>query len=918
MTDTTETLAKDEPLLEDIRMLGRLLGDAIRTKEGDTIFEMIEDIRRTSIKFHRDGNDAAKRDLEKTLQHLTPAQSVQVIRGFSYFSHLANIAEDRHHKRRNRSHDIAGSPPRRGTIAAAISKLKEAGLSPYDIKDFFDDAHISPVLTAHPTEVRRKSTMRREMAVAELLRQQVRTDLTPDEQQDIKDKLARAILILWQTNLLRQTRLDVLDEVTNGLTYFNYTFLRELPRLYARLEDYLSEMEPILSNSPLGSFMSIGSWIGGDRDGNPFVTADVLTETLRRQSGVALNFYYEETEKLTDELSISSIVSNVSSALLELADQASDTSQHHKVEPYRRALSWITERIGVTRDTLSPGAAPAEDSSAPPYATKDELLSDLSVINDSLVENGSAALTQGRLRHLRRAVQCFGFHLAVLDLRQGSDTHVATLHELFEAAAPGTDYESLDEVSRREILIEEMQNPRPLAIPRCQYSESVASELAIFQAARRGLDIYGTNTIQNTIISNTRDASDILGLAVLLKNAGLIDTDGKSAVNLVPLFETIDDLQRSCGIMDALLSTPEYRKIVDSRGGLQEVMLGYSDSNKDGGYITSGWELYKAEVGLVELFKKHGVKLRLFHGRGGSVGRGGGPSFDAILALPPGAVDGQMRLTEQGEIISSKYTNPDVGRRNLEIHAAAVLESSLLNQDVAEVPPAFLEAMDQLSSLAFDAYRNLVFETEGFNEYFRASTVINEISTLNIGSRPASRKQNGEISDLRAIPWVFSWSQCRIMLPGWYGFGSAVSTWMAEDKEERLALLRSMYKDWPFFRTMLSNMDMVLSKTNMAIASRYAELVADKTLRETIFDRIQTERTASIEALFDIVESDQLLSTNPLLARSIQNRFPYIDPLNHLQVELLRDHRDGAKDPKVLTGLQLTINGISAGLRNSG
>lgn len=918
ITGTAMTKTKDEPLVEDIRLLGRLLGDAIRTKEGETIFDLIEDIRQISIKFHRDGNDAAKRDLEKTLQHLTPSQSVQVIRGFSYFSHLANIAEDWHHKRRNRTHDIAGSPPRRGTIAGAISKLKDANVSPYDIKEFLDDAHISPVLTAHPTEVRRKSTMRREMAVSELLRQRERTDLTPDEQQEIKDKLTRAILILWQTNLLRQTRLDVLDEVTNGLTYFNYTFLKEVPKLYAKLEDYLSEMEPVLSNSPLRSFMSIGSWIGGDRDGNPFVTADVLAETLHRQSNIALDYYCDETEKLTDELSISSIITNVSTPLLELADLSSETSQHHKVEPYRRALAWINERIRATRVSLSPSNPAEAKSRVPPYGSKDELLSDLAVVHDSLLENGSGALTQGRLRHLRRAIECFGFHLAVLDLRQGSDTHSATLHELFESVAPGTDYETLDENEKREILSTELQNPRPLTVPRREYSESTTSELAILQAARHGLDRYGAGAIQNIIVSNTRDASDILGLAVLLKNAGLIDANGTSALNLVPLFETIDDLQRSCDIMDTLLSMPEYRAIVESRGGLQEVMLGYSDSNKDGGYITSGWELYKAEVGLVALFERHDLKLRLFHGRGGSVGRGGGPSFDAILALPPGAVNGQMRLTEQGEIISSKYTNSDVGRRNLEIHVAAVLESSLLNNDTDDVPDAFIDAMDQLSSLAFDAYRDLVFETEGFNEYFRASTVIDEISTLNIGSRPASRKQTGDIGDLRAIPWVFSWSQCRIMLPGWYGFGTAISAWVAENDTERLKLLRSMYQNWPFFRTLLSNMDMVLSKTNMAIASRYAELVADKTLRETIFDRIHSERTASIEALFKICESDELLSNNPLLARSIKNRFPYIDPLNHLQVELLRAHREGAKDPKVLTGLQLTINGISAGLRNSG
>ncbi|MCG8512351.1 MAG: phosphoenolpyruvate carboxylase, partial [Rhodospirillales bacterium] len=412
----------------------------------------------------------------------------------------------------------------------------------------------------------------------------------------------------------------------------------------------------------------------------------------------------------------------------------------------------------------------------------------------------------------------------------------------------------------------------------------------------------------------------ILGLAVLLKQVGLIDGDGRAKLNLVPLFETIDDLRRSVEIMDALFSTPEYRRLVESRGNLQEIMLGYSDSNKDGGYVTSGWELFKAEIGLVDLCRRHGVQLRLFHGRGGTVGRGGGPSFDAIVAQPAGAVDGQIRLTEQGEIISSKYTNPKLGRRNLEIHVAATLEASLLHAkgDEDDIPAEFTAAMDRLSELAFRAYRSLVFETPDFTEYFRASTVINEISSLNIGSRPASRKATGEISDLRAIPWVFSWSQCRVMLPGWFGFGSAVKNWRAENSGNGIDLLRRMYREWPFFRTLLSNMDMVLAKSNMAIASRYADLVPDKDLREDIFRQLREEREATIDALFEITETDRLLADNPLLARSIENRFPYIDPLNHLQVDLLRMHRSGTEDPKVLHGLKLTINGISAGLRNSG
>lgn len=910
---------KDIPLREDIRQLGRLLGDTVLAQEGQLIFDLVENIRQLSIRFHRDDDIEARRELEEILQTLTPEQAVQVIRAYSYFSHLANIAEDQHHIRRTRSHALAGSPPRPGTIARAMADATDAGFSAADLVEFFNAAYVCPVLTAHPTEVRRQSTMRREMALADLLDRRGRGNLTPEELNDVDDKLSRAILVLWQTNLLRQTRLSVTDEVVNGLSYYDYTFFRELPRLYGILEDRLTELDPEIAARPIASFLRIGSWIGADRDGNPFVTADVLSKTLKTQSIRALNFYLEELNKLGDELSLSAIIVGVSDTLRDFADRSPDNSPHRMVEPYRRAISWIYARLAATQQDLNGVSAPiAPVSEAEPYASCEALLADLQIIHDSLVENGSEALTRGRLRDLRRAIDCFGFHLAGLDLRQNSDVHEATLAELFEAVAPGTGYLDQDEEARIALLSEEVRTLRPLLRPYWSYSEVTAKELAIHRAAKAGHDRYGNRAVATAIVSNTQRVSDLLGLAVLLKEAGLVTPDGQSAINMVPLFETIADLRNCVGIMDRLLSTPEYRRLVDSRGGVQEVMLGYSDSNKDGGYITSSWELYRAEVGLVDLFHKHGVRLRLFHGRGGSVGRGGGPSYDAILALPAGAVNGQIRLTEQGETISSKYTNAEVGRRNLEILAAGSLEASLLHPHEEQVPQAYLDAMDELSGHAFAAYRALVYETPRFDEYFRASTVIDEISTLNIGSRPASRKQTGRIEDLRAIPWVFSWSQCRVMLPGWYGFGSAAKAWLADSPEHGMDLLRDMNRNWPFFRTLLSNMDMVLAKSSMAIASRYAELVADESLRREVFDRLNAERASSIAILLDILQSDRLLAGNPLLARSIQNRFPYIDPLNHFQVELLKAHREGSENPKVLRGLQLTINGVSAGLRNSG
>jgi phosphoenolpyruvate carboxylase len=489
---------------------------------------------------------------------------------------------------------------------------------------------------------------------------------------------------------------------------------------------------------------------------------------------------------------------------------------------------------------------------------------------------------------------------------------------LLDAATPGLSYLALGEEARVALLSNELRNARPLTSQFVKYSEETLGELAVFHAAAEAHAKFGADAIPQCIISMCKGMSDMLEVALLLKEVGLINPSGRSAINIVPLFETIEDLQASSGIMDRMLSLHDYRRLVDSRGAVQEVMLGYSDSNKDGGFVTSGWELYKAEIGLVEVFERHHLRLRLFHGRGGSVGRGGGPSYDAIIAQPGGAVNGQIRITEQGEIISSKYSNAEVGRNNLEVLAAATLEASLLHPRQPAPKREYLTAMDRISELAFKAYRGLVYETDGFVDYFWSSTVINEIATLNIGSRPASRKKTRAIEDLRAIPWVFSWAQCRLMLPGWYGFGSAVESWIAENPDQGMPFLKEMHRDWPFFRMLLSNMDMVLAKSSIAIASRYAELVQDAELREKIFGRIRREWHLVIETLLDIMGQDRLLQGNPVLERSVRNRFPYLDPLNHVQVELLKEHRAQNPDEQVLRGIQITINGISAGLRNTG
>ena len=646
---------KDLPLREDIRYLGRILGDIVREQEGAAVFDIVERIRQSSIRFHRDDEQRARRDLALTLTSLSPDQTIKIVRAFSYFSHLANIAEDQHHIRRSRAHAQAGAPPREGTLAYALARADEAKIPQERLRRFFDEALVSPVLTAHPTEVRRRSILDREVEVARLLDDRGRIARTPDEEARAEETLRRAVLTLWQTSLLRRTKLAVIDEVTNGISYYDYTFLTELPRLYGELEDQLAARDPSWRTEELRSFLRIGSWIGGDRDGNPFVTAEMLRQALGLQSDRAMRFYLEELHTLGGELSLDGQIVSVSGQLLDLGGRSPDVSARRAQEPYRRAITGIYARLAATARNLGIEVPRHALGTAEPYAGKDELLADLDVIHRSLTSNGSDALARGRLRALRRSVDVFGFHLAALDLRQNSDVHERTIAELFERALPGTAYDGLSEESRIALLTGELQTPRLLSSPFLAYSAETASELAIFRTAAESHRRYGKESVPHCVISKANSVSDIFEVAVLAREAGLLRPgDAVLDVDIVPLFETIDDLRISGEVMDRLFSLPEYRRLLKSRGEVQEVMLGYSDSNKDGGFLTSGWELYKAEIRLTEVFRGHGVGLRLFHGRGGSVGRGGGPSYQAILAQPGGAVQSAIRITEQGEVIAGK------------------------------------------------------------------------------------------------------------------------------------------------------------------------------------------------------------------------------------------------------------------------
>jgi phosphoenolpyruvate carboxylase len=779
---------------------------------------------------------------------------------------------------------------------------------------------VTPVLTAHPTEVQRRSTLDIQLAIAEWLGRLDHGDLLEDERAAAESELRRLVATLWQTRMLRAVKLGVKDEIENALAYFDYTFIDAVPRIHGEIEDSVAQLPGEGPAPDLPTVLSIGSWVGGDRDGNPFVTGEMLEHAFRRQAEIAFDHYFAEVHALGAELPISGLLVRLTPAMKALAEQSPDRSPFRQDEPYRRALTGMFARLAATASSLG---LKREHRTAvgkgEPYADPAAFLADLDVIDASLRAGNAAMLAEGRLRQLRRAVRTFRFHLATVDLRQNADVHEQVIAELLRVARVAPDYLALEESARQAVLLAELATPRPLRSPYADYSDLAKGELAIVETASRVHASLGPESIRQYVISKAESVSDLLEVAVMLKEAGLVVPGEAPAakVQIVPLFETIGDLRRAPETMRAWFALAQAKSLVASLGGAQEVMLGYSDSNKDGGYVTSNWELYKAEAELVAVFREAGVRLRFFHGRGGTVGRGGGPSYEAILAQPPGSVQGELRLTEQGEVIASKYANRDIGRRNLEALVAATVRATLDEAPHRE-HGEYHAAMEEISLAAMAAYRGLVYETPGFVEYFRASTPIREIAELNIGSRPASRKPSQRIEDLRAIPWVFSWAQCRVMLPGWYGLGSAVDAFIAKRGDAGRALLADMWRNWPFFRAMLSNLEMLLAKADLSVAARYKELVPDASLADEIFGRIRRELDATVKAYFTITASRGFLESNPALARSIRNRFPYLDPLNHLQVELLKRYRAGDSEQKVHRGIHLTINGLAAGLRNSG
>ncbi|MEJ7687216.1 MAG: phosphoenolpyruvate carboxylase [Variovorax sp.] len=934
---------EDQPLIDDIRLLGRILGDVIREQEGEATFALVEKIRTLSVAFRRDADQAADRALKNLLKGLSAAETVRVIRAFTYFSHLANLAEDRHQIRRRTEAERAGISAQ-GSLQTALARIRKAGITAEAVVESLAHSYVSPVLTAHPTEVQRKSILDAERAVAQLLtaREEIqlrqhafaaaKDALTPHQYADNETQIRTRVTQLWQTRLLRFSKLTVADEVENALSYYEATFLREIPRVYADLESALGQGGALPAVAP---FLRMGQWIGGDRDGNPNVTADTLEYALRRQSEMVLRHYLTEVHYLGGELSLSASLVDVSVEMQALAERSPDASEHRQDEPYRRALTGMYARLAATLRELTGGEA-ARHAIAPqnPYPHAQAFLVDLHTIADSLADKHGRLLVAQRLGTLIRAVEVFGFHLATVDLRQSSDKHEAVVAELLATARIEPAYAALAEDAKQTLLLRLLDDARPLRVPDAEYSPLAHSELAIFAAARTARTRYGAAAIRHYIISHTETVSDLLEALLLQKEVGLLrgslDDNATCDLIVVPLFETIEDLRNAAPIVRAFYALPGIHALVRRSGAEQDVMLGYSDSNKDGGIFTSNWELYRAGLALVALFDQLNagskgaapIRLRMFHGRGGTVGRGGGPSYQAILAQPPGTVRGQLRLTEQGEVIGSKYANREIGRRNLETLVAATLEATLLPAGKA-APAAFLAAAAELSSASMSAYRALVYETPGFADYFFSATPIREIAELNIGSRPASRNPSRSIEDLRAVPWSFSWGQCRLTLPGWYGFGAAIENFLAAAgtaaaRKERQALLQRMYAQWPFFSTLLSNMDMVLAKSDLALASRYSELVIDRKLRQKVFSMIEAEWHRTSDALTLITGAKQRLQGNADMQRSVRLRFPYIDPLHHLQIELMRRWRAGQHDDRLQRGIHMSINGVAAGLRNTG
>ena len=935
-----ENFTNKDIIKEEAEILTNLLDDITKNLVRPETFDKIRQLKDLS-------KTKNYRELNQLVEQLTNEEMTVISRYFAILPLLINISEDVDLAYEiNHLNNVDGE-----YLGKLSSTIKEVAKNE-DAQEILENLNIVPVLTAHPTQVQRKTMLDLTNHIHALLRQHRDVKAGLINENKWYNNLRCNIEIMMQTDMIRDKKLKVTNEITNVMEYYNSSFLQAVPNLmleYKRLaKEHGLELE---QPRPI----TMGMWIGGDRDGNPFVTAETLKRSATIQSEVILNYYIEKISKLYRHFSLSTSLSKTSEAVAEMAAQSSDTSVFREKEPYRRAFHYIQSKliqtlvnlkewtmVGETREDryaverlLGANAhqqGPVSDyignrisgalkeisaKEAPAYASAQEFKEDLKKIKDSLLENKSEYLISGEFAELLEAIDVFGFYLASIDMRQDSSVHEACVAELLKSAGINDHYSDLSEDEKCQVLLKELlEDPRILSATHAEKSELLEKELAIFQTARELKDRLGEEVIRQNIISHATSVSDMLELAVMLKEVGLVDTE-KARVQIVPLFETIEDLDHSEETMRSYLSLPIAKRWIASKNNYQEIMLGYSDSNKDGGYLSSCWTLFKAQQQLTAIGDEFGVKITFFHGRGGTVGRGGGPTYEAITSQPLKSINDRIRLTEQGEVIGNKYGNKDAAYYNLEM-----LVSATINRMIAEQKSPFSmfdrfgEVMDKVVNRSYDIYRDLVFGNEHFYDYFFESSPIKAISSFNIGSRPAARKTITEIGGLRAIPWVFSWSQSRVMFPGWYGVGSSFKEFIDEDPEN-IETLRYMYKNWPFFQSLLSNVDMVLSKANMDIAFEYAQLCEEEEVRN-IYQIILHEWQLTKDIILMIEEQDELLAENPYLKESLDYRMPYFNVLNYIQLELIRRQRTGQLPADQDKLIHITINGVATGLRNSG
>ena len=890
-----ESNVNENIIQEEIQILTEMLLKATQKMISEDTFEKIVELKALA-------DEKNYEKLNLIIKDLTQEEMEIVANFFSILPLLINIAEDV---------DLAYEVNYKNNIGESyVGKLSESIKNIKD-KNILENINVVPVLTAHPTQVQRKTVLDLTEKLHSLLRKHRDVKNGLINERKWKNAIQKHIEILTQSDIIREKKLKVANEITNVLEYYNLSFIKAIAKIMTEYKLLLEENNIELKNE---TPITMGMWIGGDRDGNPFVTAETLNLSAMKQCELITTYYIEKLNSLYRTFSMSSHVTKGSKELEELANRSSDTSEYREKELYRKAISYIKEKLENTREYLLQDKE-LEDK----YFTADEFIDDLTIIEKSLLENKGEILVTGEFEELLNVVKIFGFYLASIDMRQDSSVYEASVAELLSSANIEKDYSSLSEEEKCELLLKQLkEDPRPLSInDENKQSEELRKELAIFRTARKLKDKLGDNVIKQNIISHTTSVSDLLELAIMLKEVGLVGSDF-ARLQLVPLFETIEDLENSYEVMDKYLSLDIVKKWVRDNRSYQEIMLGYSDSNKDGGYLSSGWSLYKAQQELSSLGEKHNIKVTFFHGRGGTVGRGGGPSYDAIISQPLGSVQDRIRLTEQGEIIAAKYGNSDAAYYNLEALFSAVIQrmnTDKINTDIRDIPEIQI-IMDEIVEDSYNKYRELVFKNPNFYNYFFEATPIKEISSLNIGSRPASRKKITDIGGLRAIPWVFSWSQSRIMLPGWYGVGTAFSNFINKDKGN-IEKLRKMYKEWPFFTSLLSNVDMVMSKSDMDIAKEYANLCKEEETKK-VYEEILREWNLTKQVVLEISEHKEFLEDNTYLTRSLENRLQYFNTLNLIQLELIKRSREGKLPESQINTIHITINGVATGLRNSG